>query len=88
MKKEGQREGDLVMPKVFNRTKLDSPFRGSFAVIEKSSPNYVLGVNGKRKIYHASHLKLFPRRGELDLLDTRLPEPEENTAESSSGVWK
>ena len=71
------------MLKVFNRTKLDPPYRGPFLVTEAMPPNYELEVNGRKRVFHGEHLKLFLRRGDIDYVDTRLLEPEEATEDES-----
>lgn len=82
--KANYEEGDLVMLKVFNRTKLDPPYRGPYIVAEAMPPNYEIEVNGKKRVFHGEHLKLFLKRGEVDYVDTRLPEAEETVAVESS----
>ena len=70
--------GELVMLKVFKRTKLNPPYRGPFVVLGCASPNYVLEIKGQPKIYRVAHLERFLKRRQLDdVLDTRLPEPED-----------
>ena len=44
-------------------------------VLECVPPNYVHEVNGRPKVYHGVHLRQFLRRGDLHVLDTRLPAP-------------
>ena len=44
-------------------------------VLECAPPNYILEENGRPKVYHGVHFKQFLRRGDLDVLDTRLPAP-------------
>ena len=45
------KQGDLVMLRVFNRTKLDPPYRGPYVVLGCAPPNYIHDVNGRQKVF-------------------------------------